>query len=55
MKITVEHAGYKMVIEPENVEEFELHTPLNGGHPSLSLTMELHDVPLWEPVNPGGH
>lgn len=55
MKITIEHNGYKMVIEPENIEEFELHTPLNGGKPTLSLSIELHDVPLWELVNPIGH
>lgn len=55
MKITIEYNGYQMVIEPENVEEFELHTPLNGGKPSLSLAVDLYDVPVWEPVVPGGH
>lgn len=55
MKVTIELNGYRMVIEPESVEEFELHTPLNGGKSSLTLAMELTDVPLWEAVTPGGH
>lgn len=47
MKIVIEHEGLKMVIEPEQIDEFAMSTPEG----SLSLLAELDSDVRWEAVD----
>ncbi len=49
MRITIEHEGYRMVVEPEQIAEYWMSTPAGN----LSFEGNLNSDSKWEKVPDG--